>query len=194
MSYTDYIANIEAEADAWMAEHAHLLGDVDAEGDSRHLEYGAEYFDTDSLDADYDDMDYYERMGIKAVSESKRTAYVDTGVKGASPRQPRDIGHNDGHVRFLAPVSAPARDLNEVANGHWRSLESMEVLPYRGQPVSHYSPACKRASGRAQHITEQKQLADMANKDAQKVRRYAKKHQVTISTAIDALRTAGKID
>lgn len=182
MSYNDYIANIEAEAAAWMAENAHLLGDVDAEGDSRHLEYGAEYFDTDNLDADYDDMDYYERMGIKAVSEAKRTVYVDTGIKGESPRQPRDTGYNDGHYRLLAPLSAPV------------SRVATETLAYRGQPVSHYSPACKRASGRAQHITEQKQLAEMANKDAQKVRRYAKKHQVTVSTAIDALRQAGKID
>lgn len=194
MSYLEHKATIEAEADAWLAEHAHLLGDVDAEGEHKSLEYGAEYFDTDSLDADYDDMDYYERMGIKAVSESKRTVYVDTGVMGPQSRQPRDTGHNDGHVRFLAPLAAPADGLEELVKAHINTVEMVKVYRYRGQPVAHYSPACKRASGRAQHITEQKQLADMANKDAQKVRRYAKKHQVTVSTAIDALRQAGKID
>ena len=147
------------------------------------LAFGVEYFDTDSLHEDFDGMDYYERMGLRAVTESKRTVYVDTGMLEERPDPVRydDRSATSGHIYYLAPMSDPAQPV------------ACEAIPYKGQPISKYSADCERATGRAQHIREQKALAEMANKDAQKVRRYAKKHQVSISAAMGALRGAGKI-
>ena len=181
MNYQTYIANRDAEAEAWIEENAFAMVEDRPE---QSLAFGVEYFDTDSLHEDFDGMDYFERMGLRAVTESKRTVYVDTGILEDRHTHPRytDRTATSGHYYPLDGVlSDPARPV------------ACAVIPYKGQPISKYSADCERATGRAQHIREQKALAEMANKDSQKVRRYAKKHQVSISAAIGALRGAGKL-
>jgi hypothetical protein len=178
MTYEAYKANQEALAAAWLEEHAYAMTE---DRPDQSLQFGAEYYDLEALNDDADGLDYYEFMGLFAVSESKSVKYVDNGTLETRKRAVRDDGYNAGHVQYLAPTT---NTVDRVAT---------EVLPYRGQPVECRAASAKRATTYPQHVCEQKALADMPNKDAQKARRYAKKHQVTISTAIDALRAAGKI-
>lgn len=166
-------------AEEWLEANSHALTE---DRPDQLLAFGAEYFDLESYTDDAEGLDYYEFMGLRAVSESTRTIYVDTGTLESTPRDPRDVGVNDGHVRYLKPL-APISD--RVAT---------EVLPYRGQPITKRYAACARSDTYQCHISDQKALAEMANKDRQKAQRYARKHMVTIGAAIGKLRADGKID
>ena len=178
MTYESYKAEQQAAAEAWLAENDHAM--VEDRPDQL-LAFGAEYFDLESYTDDAEGLDYYEFMGLRAVSESVRTVYVDTGTLESAKRAPRDVGHNEGHVRYLKPL-APVI-----------GREATEVLPYRGQPIIKRSASCGRSDTYQSHISDQKAVLSLSQADAKKVRRYAKKHQVTLGAAIGKLRADGKI-
>ena len=180
MDYQTYKADQELAAQEWLEANSHAL--VEDRPD-QSLAFGAEYFDLESYNDDAEGLDYYEFMGLRAVSESVKTVYVDTGTLESTERDPRDTGINAGHVRYLRPQTEPVA-----------ARDGATVLPYRGQPVIKRAAACARSETYQCHITDQKALAEMANKDRQKVQRYARKHQVTIGAAIGKLKADGKID
>lgn len=179
MSYEAYKAEQELAAEAWLEANSHAMAE---DRPDQLLAFGAEYFDLESYTDDAEGLDYYEFMGLRAVSESVRTVYVDTGLLESAPRDPRDTGHNDGHVRYLRAQTEPVA-----------AREGATVLPYRGQPITKRSAACGRSDTYQCHISDQKAVLSLSQADAKKVRRYAKKHQVTLGAAIGKLRADGKI-
>ena len=130
MTYETYKANIEADAAAWMEAHAADLYEPRRNDDREILavDYGDQYFDMDALaDVDYDDLDYYTKMGVFAArSRRGRIEYrAWTGDLEARDRAINDVDTAHGSMSVSSPdmMVEPARRI------------PTEVVPFRGVPV-----------------------------------------------------------
>lgn len=130
MSYATYKANIEAEAAAWMEANADALYEPRRNDDREILavDYGDQYFDMDALaDVDYDDLDYYTKMGVYAArSRRGRIEWRDwNGNLQGRDRALNDVdtAHGSMSVSHPAMMVEPARRI------------PTEVIPFRGVPV-----------------------------------------------------------
>lgn len=172
MTYAEHATNEQAIADAWLAENAEAMRE---EATDTRLEFGAEYFDAASQDIDLDGMDYYTRLGQASVSEARHTVYSVapefTGVARAVGSETETFA---GH-HYLAVKPQPATEGDAT------------VLPYRGEPRTIRKPSAGRNNSHQINTAEQHRIRQLANKDAQKARRFAKKNQVSLSAAMDAL-------
>jgi len=143
MTYADYKANIEAEAAAWLEENAHVMVE-DRNGENR-LAYSEEYFHLEGLEStDYDDLDYYTRMGIYSVSAKKVTEYVVQPEHVAPELHPKFV--ESTHANIYSDTLTDASIL-------MRGVE-VEVLPYQGQPVSRYIGGVRKAKSVQQVVAE----------------------------------------
>ena len=172
MTYAAYKANAEAAAAAWMEAHADEL--YEQATDTR-LEFGCEYFDYDAQAIDLDGMDYYTRLGQASVSESRATVYrVAPEFEGTT----RPIGYVEcNHANIYSD------DMSRITV----EGREVEVLPYRGEPRTVRKASAGRNNSHQLNTAEQHRIRQLANKDAQKARRYAKKHQVSLTAAMDHL-------
>ena len=174
MNYADYKAQQEAAAAAWMEAHADEL--YEQATDTR-LEFGCEYFDYDAQAIDLDGMDYYTRLGQASVSESRATVYrVAPEFEGTT----RPIGYVESNHANI--YSDNLTDCSILMRG-----VRVEVLPYRGEPRTVRKASAGRNNSHQLNTAEQHRIRQLANKDAQKARRYAKKHQVSLTAAMDHL-------
>lgn len=130
MTYATYKANLEAAADAWLEANADALYEPRRNDDREILavDYGDEYFDMDSLaDVDYDDLDYYTKMGVYAArSRRGRIEYrAWNGDIEVRNRALNDVDTAHGSMSVSSPdmMVEPARRI------------ATEVLPFRGVPV-----------------------------------------------------------
>ena len=140
MTYAIHKANIEAEATAWLEENAHVMAE-DRIGENR-LAYSEEYFHLEGLEStDYDDLDYYTRMGVYAVSAKKVIDYVVQPEHVAPATHPKYV--ESSHANIYSD------DLTDAT-----VVDAVEVLPYQGQPVSRYVGGVRKAKSVQQVVAE----------------------------------------
>lgn len=140
MSYANHKANIEAEATAWLEENAHVMAD-DRNGENS-LAYSEEYFHLEGLEStDYDDLDYYTRLGVYAVSAKKVVDYIVQPEHEAPALHPKF--EESTHANIYSDTLTDATEVDAV-----------EVLPYQGQPVSRYVGGVRKAKSVQQVVAE----------------------------------------
>ena len=140
MSYANHKANIEAEAAAWLEENAHVMAD-DRNGENS-LAYSEEYFHLEGLEStDYDDLDYYTRLGVYAVSAKKVVDYIVQPEHEAPALHPKF--EESAHANIYSDTLTDATEVDAV-----------EVLPYQGQPVSRYVGGVRKAKSVQQVVAE----------------------------------------
>jgi len=176
MTYPEYKAARDAEAAAWLEAHA---AEMREEAIDTRLEFGCEYFDSAAQDVNLDGMDYYTRLGQASVSEARHTVYSTAPEWTGSP-----IAVGSENARFIGYHFPTLRPQTSACTF---DAEAYEVLPYQGEPRTVRKPSAGRNNSHQINTAEQHRIRQLANKDAQKARRYAKKHQVTLMTAMDAL-------
>ena len=143
MSYANHKANIEAEATAWLEENAHVMAD-DRNGENS-LAYSEEYFHLEGLEStDYDDLDYYTRLGVYAVSAKKVVDYIVQPEHEAPALHPKfeESAHANIYSDDLTDASILMRGVK------------VEALPYQGQPVSRYVGGVRKAKSVQQVVAE----------------------------------------
>ena len=130
MTYAQFKAQQEADATLWMEANADALYEPRRNDDREILavDYGDQYFDMDALaDVDYDDLDYYTKMGVYAArSRRGRIEYrAWNGDHSGHARAINDVDTAHGAMSISSPdmMVEPARRI------------PTEVFPFRGVPV-----------------------------------------------------------
>jgi hypothetical protein len=149
--------------------------------------FGAEYFDLDALDGcNTDGCDWFTRHGMASVEEARTTVYRpwtgDMPRREYAPRHDRELCAGYHPPLGLNASAAPTLDDPRVT-----------VHAFAGIPRTVRKPSEGRANSIKAHVSERAEMAELANKDRQKVQRYARKHGVTYTAAMGALRASGKI-